>query len=48
MFGYNSITIKLVKDWNEKIHKIHFNSELLCKRAEFIKLVKSTFHDRLS
>ena len=44
MFGSNSIKIKSVKDWNEII--THFGSELLFKRAEFIKLVKSTFHDR--
>ena len=46
MFGSNSIKIKSTKDWNEIIHKIHFSSELLFKRAKFIKLVKSTFHDR--
>ena len=46
MFGSNSIRIKSIKDWNEIIRKIHFSSELLFKHAEFIKLVKSTFHDR--
>ena len=46
MFGSNSIKTKSIKDWNEIIHKIHFSSELLFKHAEFIKLVKSTFHDR--
>ena len=46
MFGSNSIKIKSMKDWNEIIRKIHFSSELLFKRAEFIKLVKSTSHDR--
>ena len=46
MFGSNSIKIKSIKDSNEIIRKIHFNSELLFKRAEFIKLVKSTSHDR--
>ena len=46
MFGSNSIKIKLTKDWNEIIHKIHFSSELLFKCAKFIKLAKSTFHDR--
>ena len=46
MFGSNSIKIKSTKDWNEIICKIHFSSELLFKRAKFIKLVKSTFHDR--
>ena len=46
MFGFNSIKIKSTKDWNEIIHEIHFSSELLFKRAKFIKLVKSTFHDR--
>ena len=46
MFGSNSIKIKSIKDWNEIIRKIHFSSELLFKRAKFIKLVKSTFHDR--
>ena len=46
MFGSNSIKIKSIKDWNEIICKIHFSFELLFKQAEFIKLVKSTFHDR--
>ena len=46
MFGSNSIKINSIKDWNEIIRKIHFSSELLFKRAKFIKLVKSTFHDR--
>ena len=46
MLGSNSIKIKSIKDWNEVIHKIHFSSELFFKRAEFIKLVKSTFHNR--
>ena len=45
MFGSNSIKIKSIKDWNKIIGKIHFSSELLFKRAGFIKLVKSTFHD---
>ena len=40
MFGSNSIKIKSIKDWNEIIRKIHFSSELLFKRVEFIKLVK--------
>ena len=40
MLGSNSIKIKSIKDWNEIICKIHFNSELLFKHAEFIKLVK--------
>ena len=44
MFGSNSIKTKSIKDWNEIIRKIHFSSELLFKHAEFIKLVKSTFH----
>ena len=43
MFGSNSIKIKSIKDWSEIIRKIHFSSELLFKRAEFIKLVQSTF-----
>ena len=38
--------IKSIKDWNEIIRKIHLSSELLSKRAKFIKLVKSTFNDR--
>ena len=46
MFVSNSIKIKSTKDWNKIIRKIHFSSELLFKRAKFIKLVKSTFHDR--
>ena len=46
MFGSNSIKIKSITDWNEIIRKIHFSSELLFKHAKFIKLVKSTFHDR--
>ena len=46
MFEFNSIKIKSTKDWNEIIHEIHFSSELLFKCAKFIKLVKSTFHDR--
>ena len=46
MFGFNSIKIKSIEDWNEIIRKIHFHFQLLFKRAEFIKLVKSTFHDR--
>ena len=46
MFDSNSIRIKSIKDWNKIIRKIHLSSELLFKRAEFIKLVKSTFHDR--
>ena len=46
MFGSNSIKIKSIKDWNGIIRKIYFSSELLFKRAEFIKLVNSTFHDR--
>ena len=44
MFGSSSK--KSIKDWNEIIRKIHFSSELLFKRAEFIKYLKSTFHDR--
>ena len=46
MFGSNSIKIKLINNWNNMIHKIHFNSdtELLIKHNdEFIKLVKNTF-----
>ena len=43
MFGSNSIKIKSINDWNKMIHKIHFSSELLLKRNEFIKLVKNTF-----
>ena len=46
MFGSNSIKIKSTKDWNEIIRKTHFSPELLLRRAGFIKLVKSTFHDR--
>ena len=46
MFGSNSIKIKSAKDWNKIVQKIHSCSELLFKRAKFIKLVKSTFHDR--
>ena len=46
MFGPSLIKIKSIKDWNEIILKIHFSSELIFKCAEFIKLVKSTFHDR--
>ena len=46
MFGSNSIKIKSIKDWNEIILKIYFSSKLLFKRAEFIKLVKSTFNNR--
>ena len=46
MFASNPVKIKSIKDWNEIIGKIHFSSERLFKRAEFIKLVKSTFHDR--
>ena len=42
MFGSNSIKIKSINDWNKMIHKIHFSSELLLKRNEFIKLVKNT------
>ena len=43
MSGSNSIKIKSMNDWNKMIHKIHFSSELLFKRNEFIKLVKNTF-----
>ena len=43
MFGSNSTKIKSISDWNKMIHKIHFNSELLLKRNEFIILVKNTF-----
>ena len=43
MFGSNSTKIKSISDWNKMIHKIHFNSELLLKRNEFIMLVKNTF-----
>ena len=43
MFGSNSIKVKSINDWNKMIHKIHFSSELLPKRNEFIKLVKNTF-----
>ena len=46
MFGSNSIKIKSTKDCNEIIHKIYFSSEVLFKRVKFVKLVKSTFHDR--
>ena len=46
MFGSNSIKIKSIQDWNEIIHKIHFSSELLFKRAKFIKPIKSIFHGR--
>ena len=46
MFVSNSRKIKSIKDWNEIICKIHFSSELLFKHAEFIKVLKSTFHDR--
>ena len=45
MFVSNSIEIISIKDCNEIIRKIHFSSELLFKRDQFIKLVKSTFHD---
>ena len=38
VFGSNSIKIKSINNWNEMIHKIHFSSELLLKRNEFIKL----------
>ena len=44
--GSNSIKIKSIKDWNEIIRKIRFSSELLFKHTQFIKLVKSIFHDR--
>ena len=43
MFGSNSIKIKSINNWNKMIHKIHFSSELLLKRYEFIRLVKNTF-----
>ena len=43
MFGCNSIKVKSINDWNKMIHKIHFGSELLLKRNDFIKLVKNTF-----
>ena len=43
MFGFISIKIKSIKDWNEIICKIHFSSELLFKCAEFIKLVESIY-----
>ena len=43
MFGSNSIKIKSINDWNKMIYKIHFSSELLLKRNEFIKLVENTF-----
>ena len=43
MFGSNSIKIKSINNWNKMINKIHFSSELLLKRNEFIKLVKNTF-----
>ena len=46
MFDSNSIKTNSIKDWNKIICKIHLSSKLLFKRAEFIKLVKSTFHDR--
>ena len=32
MFGSNSIKVKSINDWNEMMHKIRFNSELLLKR----------------
>ena len=48
MFGSNSIKITSTKDWNEIICKIHLSSWLLLKCTEFIKLIKSTFHDRWS
>ena len=44
--GSNSIKIKSIKDLNEIIRKIRFSSELLFKHTQFIKLVKSIFHDR--
>ena len=47
MFASSSIKIKSIKYWNKIIRKIHFSSEHLFKLAEFIKLVKSTFHDSL-
>ena len=43
MLGPNSIKIKSMSDWNKIIYKIHFSSELLLKRNDFIKLVKNTF-----
>ena len=43
MFGSNSTKIKSINDWNKMIRKIHFSSEHLFKRNEFIKLIKSTF-----
>ena len=43
IFGSNSIKTKSINDWNKMIHKIHFSSELLLKRNDFIKLVKNTF-----
>ena len=46
MFGSNSIKIKSITYWNEIICKINFSSELLFKCAEFIKLLKITFHNK--
>ena len=46
IFASNSIKIKSINDWNEIIDKIHFSSELLFKRAEFVKRVKNSFHNR--
>ena len=45
MFGSNSMKINSIKDWNKITCKTHFSCELLFKRAEFIKLVKNTFHN---
>ena len=45
MFDSNSMKIKSTKDWNKITCKIHFSSELLFKRAEFIRRVKKSFRN---
>ena len=42
-YGSNSIKIKAIKDWNETTKKIYFNSDLLFKWTEYVRLVKASF-----
>ena len=41
-YGSKSVHVKLIKDWNNIITKIHFTTEDFMKRSEIIKKIKNT------
>ena len=42
-YGSNSIRNKAIKDWNKTTKKFQFHSDLLYKRGEYVRLVKTSF-----